>query len=389
MRVAIVGCGMISDVYIRNLKSLFSIIDLVALCDMNTALAHEKAQRYAIEKCMSLEEILKAPGIELVINLTGPSAHFEILKQCLTAGKNCYTEKPLCLTLEEAQELVSLADEKGLCLGAAPDTFLGAGLQTARKVLDAGMIGRVTSAVASVNRDHLLNSEIYPFIRRKGGGFSYDYGIYYVTALVALLGQVKQVCGFVNHSARHEAQLLYMGTGGTSWTLEDENIAVGALRFDSGALGVLHFNGESIAEEQQTLTIYGTEGILSLGDPNRFDGRVRLIRNGNAPCDLPFTHGYSSCPGSANGQVQDGYGYRGIGVCEMAWSMRKGRRPRASKELAAHALEILQGMALSEKSGMAYKLATRVERPRPLPSNYMSANADGSVRLDAELSLAL
>ena len=146
VRTAIVGCGMISNIYIHNLKNLFYITDLVALCDHKQETAAQKAREYGIEKVMTLEEIAASKDIELVVNLTGPAAHYDVIRMMLDSGKHVYTEKMMAVTLEQGQELVALAKEKHLYLGVAPDTILGAGIQTARKIMDAGLIGNVTSS---------------------------------------------------------------------------------------------------------------------------------------------------------------------------------------------------------------------------------------------------
>ena len=141
VKTAVAGCGMISNIYIKTLKNLFSIIDLVAVGDRNPAAAEEKARAYGVPRVMTIDEIAASDEIELVINLTPAFVHYGVIKQMLLAGKHVWTEKVITNTLEEARELVDLANEKGLCLGVAPDTVLGAGIQTARRALDMGMIG--------------------------------------------------------------------------------------------------------------------------------------------------------------------------------------------------------------------------------------------------------
>ena len=185
VKTAVIGCGMISNIYIRNLKDLFHIIDLTAVCDIRLESAQEKAAAYGIETVMTMEEVAASDEIELVVNLTGPGAHYSVIRQMLEAGKHVFTEKTLAVTFKEGKELVRLADERGLYLGAAPDTVLGAGLQTARKAIDAGLIGKVTSCFASINRNHPLLSEAFRFIQNgPGGAFSMDVGVYYVAALL-------------------------------------------------------------------------------------------------------------------------------------------------------------------------------------------------------------
>ena len=169
VKTAVIGCGMISNIYIRNLKHLFWICDLAAVCDINPAAAREKAELYGVERIMTIDEIAESDEIELVVNLTGPAAHYDVIKRMLLAGKHVFTEKMLVTDLAQGREVVALAREKGLYLGVAPDTVLGAGLQTARRAIDSGWIGTVTSCQATINRNQPLNSERFRFLRGEGG----------------------------------------------------------------------------------------------------------------------------------------------------------------------------------------------------------------------------
>lgn len=390
VKTAIVGCGTISTIYAKNLVHLFSMTELVAVCDHKQTTAKERAKQFSIAQVLTLDEICAHPEIELVVNLTGPAAHYSVIKQCLLAGKHVYTEKLLCLDVEQGKELCKLADEKGLYLGCAPDTFLGAGLQTARKVLDTGMIGSVTSVSAAINRNQALNSETFRFIRSKGGSFPYDVGVYYVAALLALLGPVTQVTGFAKDAPEHRGEYIHVGNYGKTWTLPGSNLQTASLRFASGVLGTLHFDGTSINDEQPAITIYGTEGILKLGDPNGFNGSCTLIRMETGVCNIPFTHGYAGCPLYGEPTPFDWGGHRGLGACELAWSLRTGRKsPRASKEMALHTLELLTGIDKASEEGRVYDLQTTFDKPAPLPSGYLSTQGGGRIRADAEYSLTV
>ena len=388
LKTAIVGCGMISSIYIKNLKNLFSITDVVALCDYFPEKAQQQAQKYGIDRVMTLEEVLASAEIELVVNLTGPAQHYDVIKAALLAGKHVYTEKMLCTDLEKGKELIALADEKGLYLGVAPDTILGAGLQTARNLIDAGLIGRVTSCIASINRDHRYCTELFNFLRYPGGAFHYDVGVYFVQALLSLLGPVKKVSGFTTAvSDTYEAVNIRKGNYGKSWKLEGgNNVIAGSLFFENGALGSLHFNGENINDVIPLITIYGTKGILYLGDPGSFNGFVRLMLHdaGGKEIEIPFTHGYKGTPLFGGEGWEDSYQHRGLGVAEMAWSIRKGRPNRCSKELGLHTMELLCGLDISSESDAAYHMTTTFTRPAPLPSGYFLTDTE-----DSEISLAL
>lgn len=358
MRTAIVGCGAISDIYMQNLKNRFSIIELIGCCDLDAARCKAAAEKYDI-RAMTMEEILGDASIELVVNLTNPKAHYAVIKQLLEGGKNVYTEKVLSIELEHAAELVKLANERGLYLGAAPDTFLGAAIQTARLAVERGMIGEVTSCVAQNGRDYNMMGQLVPFIPQQGGGIGFDVGIYYITALVSILGPVRKVNGFLKYPAELRTYDQPSGARfGEQYKVESETILAGTLQFESGCVGSVQFNSECIFPEQPVVMLCGTEGVLYMADPNNFGGTVYYRAKGsNERIALPNAFGYDE-------------NSRGLGVAEMAWSMANGRRSRANKEMAYHALEILHGIAISDKTGETYELKSDFERMPGLHAGY-------------------
>lgn len=390
VKTAVVGCGMISTIYIKNLMNMFSIIDLVALCDLNVAAAKEKAEKYGVPNVMTLEEVLASEEIELVINLTAPFAHYDVIKKALNAGKHVFTEKMLCTDLEQGKELIRLADDKGLYLGVAPDVILCAGMQTMRKMIDAGMIGKVTSVLVSMNRNQPLNSEKYGFIRREGGAFPYDVGVYSIAGMLSLLGPVKRLTGIAKTSEKYQSRCICNGTYGEEWDLCGSNRVAASVEFESGVVGSIHFNGESINDNKKLFMIYGTEGILCLSDPDNFAGKVKLIRVGEGECDIPLTHGYKGTPLYGEPTPFDWGGNRGVGAAELAWSLRLGKRPnRTSKELGLHTMEVLCGIDISSQTGKVYEMTTTFDLPRALPSGYLEQELNGTFRTDAEMSLVL
>jgi Oxidoreductase family, NAD-binding Rossmann fold len=177
VKTAIVGCGAISDAYLTTMINKFTILDVVGCCDRNSEKAQATAQKYGI-KVLSMEEILADTSIEIVVNLTTPAVHYPVSKQLLEAGKHVYTEKVLSVELEHAAELVKISDQKKLYLGAAPDTFLGSAIQTARYVVESGMIGDVTSCYCAFTRDGDILNRAFPFTAKPGGGIGFDVGIY-------------------------------------------------------------------------------------------------------------------------------------------------------------------------------------------------------------------
>lgn len=385
VRTAIVGCGNISNIYCKNLKNMFQIIDLAAVCDLNETAARTRAEEYGL-RVMAMEELCRDEEIELVVNLTGPGAHYAVIKTLLEAGKNVYTEKPLCFDVEQGKELCRLAEEKGVYLGVAPDTILGAGVQTARRILDSGLIGAPTSCCVNINRNQPNNSELYPFLRQAGGSFPYDVGIYFAAAILSLIGPVRRVAGFTREAPVHDVRYLTRGNYGEQWKLIGSNLQAGALEFENGVIGTLLFDGLTVENQKPDLVIYGTEGIMTMGDVGNFDTEVYVQRVGGEKIRFPHTHGFSGSPLLGEPSVWDWGGNRGVGVAEMAWSMRKLRANRASKELGLHTLELLCGIDTAAKEGRVYTMTTTFERPAALPSGYVHFYGND---FDAEKSLEL
>jgi predicted dehydrogenase len=338
----------------------------------------ENMERRAIQfnvKLMDFEEILSDKTIELVVNLTTPMAHHAVTKQILLAGKHVYSEKPLDLSIEAAQELVRLADEKGVLFGCAPDTFLGSAIQTARFAVDSGLIGNVTSVYAAINRDADILAERFPFTAFPGGGIGLDVGVYYITTLLSILGPVTEVCGFVDTiNPNREHFLISRPDFGEAYTLQAENLVVGSIHFASGVMGNLHFNSNCIQNEQPQIVLYGTEGMLYMANPDRFGGAVKVLLKGQEePFTLPPTHAYTgNC--------------RGIGPAELAWALRKGRKPRTSKEMAFHGLELLLGLYQSSETRRFYQMTSTFEKPAPIPRGYLDKDYCGA---EPEAGLAL
>jgi predicted dehydrogenase len=358
VKTAIVGCGAISDAYLGAMINKFKILDVVGCCDLDAEKAQAKAQKYGI-KVLTMPDILADASIEIVVNLTTPVAHYPVIKQLLEAGKHVYTEKVLSVELEHAAELVKIADQKNLYLGAAPDTFLGSAIQTARFVVDSGMIGEITSCSCTITRDGELFSRAFPFTARPGGGIGFDVGIYYITALLNILGPVNEVSGVIR-TRKPERQNYSLEHFGETFQIECENLMAGTLQFQCGAVGNVLFDANSIftLPEKPAVILYGTLGAMYMADPNRFGGDVRVILKGNnEPFVMQQSHAFSEeC--------------RGLGVAEMAWSLRMGRKNRANKEMAYHALEVLYGMVRSSETKSNQLMQSTFEKTPPLPRGF-------------------
>ena len=364
IRVAVIGCGAISDAYMNNLKGRFTSIQLIACSDLNTARMNEKASKYGI-KAMTFDEVLKDPNIDMIINLTNPSAHYSITKSALTAGKHVYSEKMLATTFEEAKDLCQTADENQLCLGVAPDTFLGGAMQTAGYLIDHGMIGKPLSYVASLSRDFGIFGEILPHLRQTGGDLAMDTGCYYLTALASIFGPAIRVAGF---KSTNEPSRITHRIDRTDFQepyhIEVENVMTASIQYENGILGSLHINSDCIFNENRILRIFGTEGILNIDDPNQFGSKVTLQKPFGEEVVFPLTHGFQDeC--------------RGIGAAEMAWSIIQSRPNRASKEMGLHVLEMIHGMFVSSDSNAFYQLTSSFERPAALLPGYVGGEIYG------------
>ena len=357
VKTAVLGCGMISNTYLPILTKKFKILEVIGCCDMDQELAQKTAKRYNLQN-MTMSELLSSE-MELVINLTPAAVHYETNKQLLNAGKHVYSEKMLASNLEEAQELIELADRKNLYLGAAPDTFLGSAAQTARYVVESGMIGEVTSCYAEATRDYLFFSNFIRNAMEPEGGIFKDYGIYSITVLLSILGSVKEVAGVMEtripHGIYQDIERL-----GEPYTMKCESLVSASLIFESGVIGNILLDSNSLftCPEKPMLVINGTKGILYMADPNCFSGEVKVLLKGNSdPFVMQQSHGFDE-------------EYRGVGAAEMAWAIRGERKSRANKEMAYHAMEVIEGLQQSSETKRFYQLKSSFEKTAALPRGF-------------------
>jgi predicted dehydrogenase len=358
VKVGVIGCGNISDLYLKNCTDSFShILEIDACSDMDIERAKIKAETYGIPKVLSVKEIILDPEIEIILNLTFPKSHAEINLAVLEAGKNIYTEKPLAVRLEDGLKIIKTAKKKGLLVGCAPDTFLGGGLQTCRKLIDEGFIGKPIAAVAFF-ADHGPESW-HPdpgyYYKPGGGGPLYEIGPYLLTALINLLGPIKSIGGFASMPSI-ERTITSQPKYGQKIKVETPTHISCVLDFENGALGTILVSYEIWHKNLPSLEIYGTEGTLNLGVPlYEFSGPVHLRRY-NEPewKEIKLTHGYTDV-------------LRGLGTADMGIALRKGGLNRANGELAYHILEVINGFYMSVKEGKKYDLVSRCGKPEPMP----------------------
>ncbi len=358
MRLGVIGCGTISQVYLRNLAASPEV-EIAACADVVPERAAARAAEFGVARACSPAALLADSEIDLVVNLTVPSAHFEINLAALQAGKHVWSEKPLAVDREHGAALVREAAERGLLLGCAPDTVLGAGLQTCRRVLDEGLIGEPLAASAFFFNQGPERWHADPaFLYQPGAGPLWDVGIYHLTALVNLLGPVHRVTAL----GRKLFAERVIGSGtraGESFTVGTDTYVSCVLEFSSGVLANLVASFGVWGADLPTLQLYGSGGVLNAPDPNTFGGPLRANLHGDElgwrGLDL------DGDDGEANRNR------RGIGVIDLVRSVADGRPPRASGELALHVVDVLQSVAESTTGGRHVEVASTCRRPTPLP----------------------
>ena len=352
-KIGIIGCGNISDIYFRA-PTKFPILDLVACADLDMDRARSKAQEHAVE-ALTVDELLAHPEIEIVINLTIPGAHAQVDKAAIAAGKSVYAEKPLALERSAGVEILAAATANSVRVGSAPDTFLGGGLQTCRKLVDDGWIGEPIGATAfMVNHGHEHWHPNPEFYYQAGGGPMFDMGPYYLTALVSIMGPVRRVSG-ATRITFPQRTILSQPKYGQVIDVDVPTHVTGLLDFANGAVGTVITSFDVWSSMLPRLEIYGTEGTLQLPDPNTFGGPV-LVKRGRQEewREIPLTHGYHE-------------NSRGLGVADMAHALTGGRPHRASGELAMHVLDIMCAFHDSSDTGSHVELTTTCPRPAAFP----------------------
>jgi len=355
-KVGVVGCGNISGIYLSNLAK-FTDTEILRLADLDVDRAQQVAEAQGVPRFGTVEELINDAEIDVVLNLTVPKAHAAVNQLALNAGKHVYAEKPFAVQREDARATLDLAQAKGLRTGAAPDTFLGAGIQTCRELIDDGAIGRPIGVQAfMLCRGHESWHPSPEFYYETGGGPMLDMGPYYVTALVNLLGPIKRVTGSAQISFT-ERTITSEPKAGKVVTVETPTHLSAVLDFESGAVGAITTSFDVAAHTYPNITVFGSEGSIMVPDPNTFGGPV-MMRRGN---DSDWSEVPIKRPFSAN--------MRGLGLLDMITGIRLNRPTRASGELAFHVLDIMLAIEESSRAGQHIMLESGVPRPAIMPKD--------------------
>ena len=350
MKAGVIGCGNISAVYFENLRDRYgNNVEVIACADLLPERARESAARFGIPDALTIERLLASLDVEMVINLTSPASHAEVSLQALKAGKHVYSEKPLAVERSDGLAILEAAKARGLAVGCAPDTVLGTGIQTCRKLIDEGRIGEPVAATAfMMSRGHESWHPDPEFFYKAGGGPMFDMGPYYLSALITLLGPVSRVTGS-HRITFDQREITSSSKRGQMIDVEVSTHVAGVLDFDLGAIGTIITTFDVHGASLPRIEVYGSEATLCVPDPNRFEGPASVIE----ARDRPAVGVPSAFPS----------GNRGVGAAEMAWAIQNGRTPRASGALAYHVLDVMHAVHAASNRGEHIRMATDCERP--------------------------
>lgn len=361
--VGIIGCGSIAGTYLDLIPS-FRGLRVVACADLDPAAAEARAAAYGL-RALPVEALLADPSVQVVVNLTVPAAHHGVSAAALRAGRHVWSEKPLVLSLDDGLALRDLAAERGLRLGSAPDTFMGAAAAAARAAIDDGRTGRIVAGSAAVMSHGMEHWHPNPgFFFQPGGGPMLDLGPYYIATLIHLIGPVRRVAALA--SAPSPTRRI------TSRPRAGEVIPVGTptnihalLEFEGGATVTLSTSWDVWAHRRAHLELYGEEGSVFLPDPNFFGGTAEIA--GRDGCARPLDD--AGHPFAVANQTHDDgpkANWRGAGLADMAAAIREGRGHRASLDRALHGVEVMLAILQSGEEGRFVALRTTCTRPDPM-----------------------
>lgn len=354
--VGIIGCGNISSAYL-SLAPMFKGYKILAVADINMANAEARAEEFGV-RAHTVDELLAAEDIDLIINLTIPAAHMDVSRAILQAGKHVYSEKPFVLSLAEAQELGDFAKAKNLRIGSAPDTFMGGSHQLARNLIDEGAIGSVTSGAAVVMSSGMEDWHPNPdFFFQKGGGPILDLGPYYICNLVQMLGPVKKVTSVTGMASK--TRTIQNGPrNGETVPVETPTTIHSVLSFESGAIITLLASWDVWASNHPIMELYGTEGTMDLPDPNFFGGTLTVTARNGDPVEKSWEH-----PLSVPNFEETRANYRGAGLADMAQAISQGRPHRCNEAFATHVVEVMTAILEAGETDRVITLTTTCSRP--------------------------
>ena len=362
-RIGLIGCGNISAAYFR-LVPLFKGIEIVACADLDAKIAAKRAGEFKVE-AMKTGDLIASKDIDIVLNLTVPDAHFDVSMAAVKAGKHVYSEKPLVLDMKDGLALAKAAAARRVKVCCAPDTFLGGSHQRARKAIDDGEVGKITSGTAHVMGHGMEHWHPNPdFFFKPGGGPILDLGPYYIANLINLIGPVKRVAALTS-AAQKKRTISSQPRAGEKITVKTPTNIHALLQFASGATVSLITSWDVWAHRHDSMELYGSEGSLYVPDPNFFGGPVLATkRNGAAEPLSSWDHPFGiDNHESSSGPVAN---YRASGLADLADAINRKRDARCSIERTLHGVEVMTGVLKSGETGKFTDMKTTCTRPKPL-----------------------
>ena len=361
MRVGIIGCGNISETYFEC-QNLFNNFNVVACADINFEAAKKSAEKYNV-KAFSVDDILANEDVDLIINLTIPAAHKEIIIKSLNAGKHCFSEKPLAMSFSEGLEISELAISKNLYVGCAPDTFLGAAGQKARSLIEDNKIGNVVLGTFNLMSHGMEHWHPNPdFFFKPGAGPVFDVGVYYITQLVNLIGPIKSISS-LSGTATPERIITSEPRNGEKIKVETPTTLMGTLEFHNNAKIQFFCSWDVWKHKHSTIELYGLEGSMIVPDPNFFSGDILISHKEE---DWQIINNDKMLLGIPNKTDNNGSkiaNYRGIGLSDMIDAIHNQRQSRCSLDLAVHVLEAMEGIIKSSEDRVIYNMKTNPSQP--------------------------
>ena len=361
MRVGIIGCGNISETYFEC-QNLFNNFNVVACADINIEAAKNSAEKYNV-KAFSVDDILANDDIDVIINLTIPSAHKEIIMKSLNAGKHCFSEKPLAMNFNEGLEISELASSKNLYVGCAPDTFLGAAGQKARSLTEDKKIGDVVLAPFNLMSHGMEHWHPNPdFFFKPGAGPVFDVGVYYITQLVNLIGPIKSISS-LSGTATPERTITSEPRNGEKIKVETPTTLMGTLEFHNNAKIQFFCSWDVWKHKHSTIELYGLEGSMIVPDPNFFSGDILISHKEEDWQVINNDKMLLGIPNKTDNSGDKIANYRGIGLSDMIDAISHQRKSRCSLDLAVHVLEAMEGIIKSSDERVIYNMKTKPNQP--------------------------
>ena len=363
MNVGINGCGNISATYFNAYK-LYNNFKVIACADINEDVAKKSAKEFNVV-FQTVGDLLTNSKIDIILNLTIPSAHKEIILKTLESGKHSFSEKPLAMNFEEGKEIYKLAKKKNLYVGCAPDTFLGAAGQKAREIIDNQTIGNIVLGTFNLMSHGMEHWHPNPdFFFKPGAGPVFDVGVYYITQLVNLLGPVESVIS-VSDTVREERTITSEPRNGEKIKVETPTTFLGVLNFVNKAKVQLFVSWDVWKHAHTTIELYGLDGSMVIPDPNFFGGKLKISAKDS---DWELIDVNNMTLGVPNKEDGDGLvaNYRGIGLADMVNSIKERKKARCSIDLTLHVLEVMEGILISSEKSSIYTITTSCEKPEYL-----------------------